>query len=105
MCYVRSEKCVAHRGSIRDVIMLCDTVRNRYTAMYSAEGMGTHVIPYTDDNVKRVQYLLKHDFDYVDRYSSLCKGCFMRTYGNPAESAYVNYRTNMDAWMLPKKMT
>ena len=105
MCYIRNERCVSHRGLVNSVIVFCDTVKNRYAATYTAEGMGVRVLAYTNDNVKRVQHLLKHEFDHVDRYSSLCRDCFMRTYGNPAESAYVNYRAGMDAWMLPKRMT
>jgi hypothetical protein len=102
MCYIRNEKCVSHRGLIHSTIMLCDSVKARYAGTYSTEGPGVHAISYTQEHVKKIQYLMMHTFDHVDRYSSLCRNCYMRTYGNPAESSYVNYRTNMDSWMLPR---
>lgn len=104
MCYVRNEMCVSHRGLIHSTIMLCDRVKNRYATTYSTEGPGVHAIPYTLENKRKVDSLIMHEFDHVDRHSSLCRECYMRTYGNPSELSYVNYRSNMDSWMLPKRL-
>lgn len=104
MCYIRNELCVSCRKGINAAIVLCDKAKSRYASTYAAEGVGVHAIPYMSWNVDKVQNVMKHEFDSVDRFSSLCRDCYMRTYANPAESAYVGYRTAMDAWMLPKKM-
>jgi hypothetical protein len=103
MCYIRNEGCVSCAVGINSTIVFCSEVKSRYAVTYTATGMGTHTLPNTEENRRMVQYLMMHTFDVVDRRSSLCRDCYMRSYGNPAESAYMSYRANMDSWMLPER--